>query len=279
MEKTNITAWAERARRWRLFGSPLAPHADDIEFFVRQITEWHAENGGCSPTALLLGVTPEIALMPWPSEFSVFGVDHSSHMIELVWPCHGHPKRYAIMGDWRKLPFPNASANIIICDGGFLFFKYPAGFRNLFNELARVLRNNGLLVARFFTQSEQKQDPDDVFRQLSDGELSNFHEFKFRLNMALQESAEAGLVVRQTWDYWINRRIDFAQLAAERDWPLAEIQTLETYRDSDLAFAYPTLTEVRTVAEGLFEEVRCETHSYPLGDNCPTLCFRKADTN
>ena len=279
MGKTDFAPWAERARRWSLLGPPLAPQAHDIEFSSRQISDWHAENGGSSPTALLLGVTPAIALMPWPAEFRVFGIDHSFDMVKLVWPCHGQPKRHAIMGDWRRLPFPDTSANIIICDGGFLFFKYPSGFRTLFGELARVLRGNGFLIVRFFAQSTQRQDPDDVFRQLSGGEVSSFHEFKFRLNMALQESAEAGLCVKQTWDYWRSRHIDLAQLAAERNWPLAEIQTIELYRGSDLTFAYPTLAEVRTVAEGLFEEVRCQIHTYPFGDNCPTFCFRKADTN
>ena len=59
--------WRSLAERWRLQESPGRPCAEDVGFYEEAVARWHQGSRAASPLALLLGVTPEIALMRWPA--------------------------------------------------------------------------------------------------------------------------------------------------------------------------------------------------------------------
>ncbi len=58
--------WARIARSYAAFGSPFVPCAEDLAAFERALAS-HADSSGAEPLkAVILGVTPALALMNWP---------------------------------------------------------------------------------------------------------------------------------------------------------------------------------------------------------------------
>ena len=58
--------WNQHAQQWQFVGPPLRPTREDVDLFVRLVDEGLPRARGLPPRAALLGVTPELATMPWP---------------------------------------------------------------------------------------------------------------------------------------------------------------------------------------------------------------------
>lgn len=74
--------WIEHAATWDHFGPPLRPHPLDMAR-VQALCDSH---GGHNQRVLLLGVTPEYALLPWPTGTAFTAIDKCRDMIAKVWP-------------------------------------------------------------------------------------------------------------------------------------------------------------------------------------------------
>jgi len=250
---------------------------------MQQAVARHASprrSGPCS--ALILGVTPDVAKALRPENISLLGVDYSLPMVKEVWPGDVPGCRHAICGDWLAMPLADSSCDLVIGDGSMSCVRYPDGFRKLAASVARVLRPDGLLVLRCYAQPEKKEDPDRVLASLADGDNPTFHHFKFRLLMALQESTREGVAVADVYCCWAHSGIDPERLASTRKWDLATILTLELYRDSPTIHTFPTLAEHRLALREHFDEVSCRFPSYPFGERCPMMVLKprhKADAS
>lgn len=273
--------WTKRLPRQSRERSPFIPSTMDLEYIAELIADWRTANmdtaGEFTRTAYILGVTRGYALLPWPDDFVVIGLDKSPHMIEQTWPCHGHAKRHVVCGDWLQTPLPETAADVILCDGGIVLLRYPDEQQAFLREIGRVLRPGGLLILRCFVQGQNKQDPDDLFRQFEAGALGGALELIFRLQLALQDTAEEGVRVGKPLDLWTARQPDLAALAAERHWPTGVLETIEAYRGSNIVSYYPTLAELLQLAEGILQKIDCHTLDYPAGEHCPILSFRKPE--
>ena len=71
---------------------------------------------------------------------------------------------------------------------------------------------------------------------------------------------------------------DRAALADRLGWSRASIDTIDAYRDVGTPYTFPTLDEMRTVTDPLFDEIEVQIPSYELGDRCPTVIYRKRET-
>jgi SAM-dependent methyltransferase len=224
--------------------------------------------------ALILGVTPELYRLAWPAGSTVQGADRSPEMIEALWP---GPANDAVHAEWLDLPFDDGSFDCVACDGGLHLLGYPDGHRGLVQSIARVLKPGGRFVIRLFALPASREMPEQVFHDLSAGIIPNFHVFKLRLVMALQQSSIEGIALDRVFRYLLDAVTNLDRLAAATGWPPQEVSTVYSYRDS--ADVYHFLTEAESI-EALtsgrvltYEERR--QSRYSLGERCPLLLFRK----
>lgn len=269
-EQSNV--WENQAGQWERVGSPLRPSAEDHGFMTNVINDVYSRSG--KPRALLLGVTPEMASLPWPQGSELLAVDCSQSMIDTVWP--GFPKhgQGVLRANWLDLPVRARSRNLVLSDGPFGVLRGPSEYQRLLQNIRRVLVRGGLFAFRVFLQAPVKEQAHAVYRAAMNAEIASFHAFKLRLLMAHQPDVESGVRVGNVWSSWAADGPDPDALARRCGWPLAQIATIDAYRDQDSIYSFPTLTQLRALmlAEG-FSEVSCLRPSYELGERCLTLVF------
>jgi SAM-dependent methyltransferase len=223
--------------------------------------------------ALLLGVTPELAVIPWQRPCELVAVDESEAMIARVWPGDA-PHRRAIRGSWFDLPVSPHSLDCVMGDGCFTVIDYPDGYRKLAASLARVLVSGGLFSVRLFCRPARPERLEDVFEALEAGRIGNFHAFKWRLAMALhRDDIARGVAVADVWTAFHERVHDRAALARRLAWPLAEVETIDNYRGANARYTYPTVEEVVAVLAAEFELLNEWRGRYELAERCPQLLF------
>jgi SAM-dependent methyltransferase len=235
------------------------------------VTAWAAGRRRTRFRALLLGVTPALAGMRWPEAASLLAIDNSLAMARGVWPGNVPGRSWAICGNWLALPRRNSSCDLVAGDGSMNCVRYPAGLRALAEEIRRVLREGGLFVVRAHARPETQEHPEAVFEEARRAVIPTFHQFKFRLLMALQRSAPEGISVDQVYRYWTALRASGWRPASRPGWEQADIDTIELYRDKRNIHTYPTLAEFRAVLHEYFTEVSVRVPSYDLGERCPIL--------
>src|SRR5512147_2066255 len=105
--------WVRPAQSWALRASPLRPAPEDVAVYEREFRRWHERTRAAPLRVVLLGVTPEIATMPWPAATRMVAVDVSRAMIRGVWSgaALGHA---AVCASWTALPLADGSEHLAI---------------------------------------------------------------------------------------------------------------------------------------------------------------------
>ena len=267
--------WNKHAQQWRYVKAPLRPCAEDIALIERAL----AENFPTETTldALMLGVTPELAANSWMPALNLVAVDNTLAMIQSVWP-ENDAHRTVLCGNWLQLPLHDACMNLAMIDGGLPAISFPDAHQKLAMELRRVLKPGGLFVARIFARPDNTESVDDVLTAAHDRQIGNFHIFKWRLAMALQDgNANRGVRVDDVW-----RSVDKhfghpARLAELTGWPINEISTIDAYRGSQASYHFPSIGEMVDALEDAFQCVDEKRGTYELAERCPILVFRRRE--
>jgi SAM-dependent methyltransferase len=264
--------WDAVAAGYRRIGPPLMPTDEDATRFEDAIRT-HGTRAA-RPRALLLGVTPLLANLRWSDPTMLLAVDASMPFLRAVWPGDVRGRRGAVRGDWRRLPVRDASYDIAVGDGSFNCLPYPAGIRDAAAAVKRALDPDGVLVMRLFVRPDPCESPEALVEELNAHRVGTFHQFKFRLLMALQRTVHDGIVVSDVYRYWhaLGRRSESRPPTS--GWSAADVETIENYRGSSTVHVFPTLTEWRAVLCEAFEEIAIQPASYVLGDRCPVIALR-----
>jgi SAM-dependent methyltransferase len=263
--------WARHATQWSHVGPPLRPGAEDIAAASELVATSGWDPDSRSPRALVLGVTPELVGMDWPSGTRLTAIDRCPGMIGALLPSKGRQGPGGICGNWLKLPFASGSFDLVVGDGCLTVLESAADHGHFFAELARVMTVNGRLVLRLFVRPEVADSPERVIADLQAGRIGNFHVFKWRLAMALVYAQTGAVAVADIWQAWHDSEIVAAELSERLGWPLAQIETIEAYRGASARYTFPRLDEVRAMLGVNFDELACLVPQYELGDRCPTL--------
>ena len=237
------------------------------------VWRWHESHAAASPSALLLGVTQEIARMRWPAGTRLVAADRSLAMIQSLWPgdALGYP---AFCAEWNALPVRDRSHDIVIGDGAFNIMPDPDGHHALAAVIARILRPGGVMLMRVFLRPDHAEPAATAIEDLWQGRIGNFHVFKWRLAQSLQGDSSAGVRLADIWDAWRAAVPDPQRLAERLGWPLEVLATIDNYRDALARYTFPTLSEVRALFDQRFVEQMCAFPSYELGERCPTLVYQ-----
>lgn len=262
--------WDAYATRWQLIGPPLRPAATDIEYLADSVRRFSPE----PKTALLLGVTPEIAEMAWATGCQLVAADKSEGMVRAVWP-GDTARRRAIVADWHSLDVPEAPFDVVVGDGVFTLLEFPDGYARLAGALGALVRPGGLLSLRLFCRVEPSEPLARVMSDAFAGKVGNFNVFKWRLAMAMQGNSTRGVRLADVYRTFVEQTGGVAALASRTGWPAAIIGSIEGYRDVDERYSYSTEREVEACLAHDFEHVETWRPSYELGDRCPHLSFRR----
>jgi SAM-dependent methyltransferase len=268
-----LDTWNDLAHHWDDWGPPLRPAAEDLAIMRRALTGWRPQDGAEAARVFLCGVTPEIVEMPWPFPVELVGMDQAESMVRVVWPGDVPGVRRGLVGDWRRPGLPPASQDVVVGDGGFVFFDFPNGQRELLSALRKLLKPGGILVFRLYSQLRQRESLAEVIDAARAGRMGNFHVFNFRGAMALQEDAAAGARLHDVWQACTEADIDPRKLP-QPGWSPSAVDTIRFYRHKDSRLYFPTLDEFMGLANGVFDEVQIEFPTYEMGDRCPILTAR-----
>jgi SAM-dependent methyltransferase len=274
MGRVTIDHWALNARRWASLGPPLKPSPVDVAIVAEAARERARDRERLD--VLLVGVTPELATVDWPTGTRLVALDRSAAMVRDVWPRRGVPDGAdALCADWLALPVAGASIDFVAGDASCNTLAYPGGYRALVHELRRVLRPGGTIVTRVFVQPAEREPLDRVAADLAAGRIASFDAFKLRLLMALQGTSEAGVALRDAWTAWRALAPSAEVVAGRLGWSPDVFATIEVYRDASASYSFPTLAEVRAVLAENFVELACRVPPYALGSRCPTLVLAR----
>src|SRR5688500_18216646 len=130
--------WPKVAAAWELVGSPLRPDAEDVALVKAASDDWGSATSR-PPRVLILGVTPELYGLAWPTGSLVRAVDRTKQMLSEVWP--GDPKD-AVHADWLEMDWPDDSFDLVLCDGGWSLLDLP-GQHMLARRLAKIIAPDG----------------------------------------------------------------------------------------------------------------------------------------
>jgi SAM-dependent methyltransferase len=274
---TSESHWARHATQWKKVGSPLRPVAEDAYLYWHAITSTLTESELATARVLLLGVTPELASLPWPMGASMLACDSSFDMLQTVWPWNRFPGVYAnaLNADWRALPFAPGACELIVGDGCLNILSHADDYRQCAREFYRVLQPSSCLVLRLFCAPDVPESPEQVLAALRRGQVGNFHAFKWRLVTAIHAGNENACLA----DVWTRWESEFPEpeVAAELSgWSLEAIRTLEAYRNASARYSLYSLAEIGSMLSSEFEFLGAAWPGYELGERFPIASFRRA---
>lgn len=262
--------WPHHARQWARIGPPLRPDRDDVAITRGELAAWTA-SAGRAPRALILGVTPELAALPWPPGTALTGVDRALAMIDAVWPRDRVPPgARAVAGEWTALPLADRTVDLALGDGVLSNLAFPGGYAALAAELHRVLDRDGRVVVRVFAAPARPVALAEVAAALAAGAVASVHALKWQLAMAIQR-ADRNVAVAAILDAFDALVPDRDALAARTGWSRDAIDTVDAYRGSTLRYSFPTLDEV---VAAVAAHLTCATvHAADRESRYPTVAF------
>lgn len=264
-QNTGRNHWHDMARKWMRLRPPLRPNAEVAEAVRAQLAPLPG------PT-LLLGVTPELALVAAP----LVAVDRNPGMIACAWPGNT-ADRHAVQGDWLAMPVADGAFANAIGDGSLNTLAYPDGYATLFDELARVLKPGARIVVRNFCTPEEGEGLEAVGAATLGGRIASLHAFKWRLAMAaVAEAGDPNIRVTRIRDAFHALFPDQARLKAATGWTDDEIDTIEVYKDSVVSFSFPRLSELLAVVPArLRHRGTVAAGSYEMAERCPVVVMER----
>lgn len=130
---------------------------------------------------------------------------------------------------------------------------------------------------RTFVRTNQKKSPEEVMHDLVFGKIRSFHEFKFRLAIALQSDSRTGAGVDAIWRAWDRFRDEVGAASKNLGWDENVFATVEVYRNSVTRYSFPCVHDLREVFAGKFLELSCHHFNYAFGPHCPIFALSKED--
>lgn len=274
MEARTEELWSQQASRWAHVGAPTRPTAEDGRLMLESLTGLWTD-ASRARRLIVLGVTPEVVSLPWPTRGELTAYDASAAMIAAAWKAHPELPSRVVRADWRALPLPDGSVDLAAGDGCLTALPGLATARAVAAELARVLAPEGRLVMRCFLRPDRAESVESVREDVLRQRVRNFGTLKWRLAMALCDPLSSTVLPATVHSTFERLFPDRARLAAVTGWSLESIGTLDSYRAMQSCFTFPTRGEVEELFRpGLVVERELTGH-YELAERCPTLLLRR----
>src|SRR5689334_2546249 len=96
MNSTSVNIWSRHAGQFAHLGPPLCPSQQDGAFARAAIAEWFSGSRRKDAVVLILGVTPDLCVLPLPPKSHRIALDKTHEMIRNVWPGRSGDKDEAV---------------------------------------------------------------------------------------------------------------------------------------------------------------------------------------
>lgn len=229
---------------------------------------------GDSTSVVILGVTREIAALPWPAYVQLRAVDQNAEMIANVWQAPHHVASKAIQATWQRLPFRDRSVPLIVGDGALNCLSGLSEVTQVASELARVLDDDGYLCIRMFFRPNDAETLDAVYADMCAGKILSFHALKLRIAMTLATAPEFRVPVSDILHAFEGLFPNRAILTEIAGWSVETMETIEAYRDADICYNFPTASAFRASCAPFFELDHTAYADGELAERCPTMRLR-----
>jgi hypothetical protein len=266
--------WVKFARRYSEFGSPFVPCQEDIRTMEQAVATHPRSVIAKVSTALMLGVTPGIALMSWPRGTRLLAAEISRAVIDALWPGDVSGVREAICASWLDIPVARKSCDVVVADGSLSTCRYPNEVRDLLRAVAELLADGGLFVCRCYLRPLVQESLDAVFAAAFSDAGLRVDQFKMRLYTALQHSASEGVAVREAARVMYKYGVDRHVMQHRFGWSPGTIEPFLSWPVLDSVYSFPSLDELKALVNECFEVVSVRYPRYELGDRCPTVVMR-----
>lgn len=265
--------WPQIARQFlEQISHPLRPCAEDVNFFQKCLPP-NAKNQDGDYLGLILGVTPELYKLTWPTAAQVYAVDRTSEMIDYVWPGN---RDQVFQKNWLELDQIEKKFDVILCDGGWHLLSYPDQQMKLAELISNSLKPGGRFLVRLFVPPIEKEPVSFVLDALAAGKIPSLNHLKIRLGTAMQDNPVAGVRLGDVWEIFqrtITNRRAFADMAG---WNFSHLQAIDAYRESNARYHFVELDKVidffKIQKNPLYV---CDTcyPSYAMGKQFPLVSF------
>lgn len=200
-------------------------------------------------------------------------VDRNRGMIERVWP---GPESSVMCASWLDMDMPDASRDLVLCDGGLHLLGYPGEQDALLRKLRNILAPGGLVVFRLFVPPNPPESPSSVVSQLSGGKIRDLNILKLKMAMAMQESPEAGVELHQIWRAMNDFEPDMDRLAGILKRPVEHVMAINAYRESASRYHFVSVDQARDLFSHCGFVCRHEWYAdYEFGTRCPVLVMER----
>lgn len=243
MQKPDLREhWARASESWAGVGQPLRPGEED-QAIMNQLLDKVIVHPGSFEKAVLLGVTPELLSLQWPSRWEVISLDISQEMIERVWSHAARPiGSRAVLGNWKHMPFADRSIDFCLGDGCFVLVP-SSEWALVFSEVQRILKPGAHFAIRLFSRPEQREDLNDILRSIETGAITSVHMLKWRIAGSLQGNLGQGVKCEDIWKSYQLICAESLIPFGEPGWTNEDLATLDRYADSDCSLFFPTAGE------------------------------------
>ncbi len=250
---------------------PLAPCGDDIAWLEARARE--ARSPGAAFRALVLGVTPSILTMAWPSGAGVTAVDFARGILRHRWPAGTTAQ--AVHGDWRELPLATACLDFACGDGCYTTLGGDAAIARVNEELHRALRPGGTLALRCFALPRHRLSIPQLADDHETGRLRDPGMLRWLFAMSLQHDPDAGVTLGDVWSAWREHFPDVEALRHSPRWSEQTIAGFERWRGRAMRYCFHPLEALRALVAPHFEVAAVDVPRYDFGELFPRLLLHK----
>ena len=224
---------------------------------------------------VLLGVTPEITNLPWAKNVTLKAFDKNKDMIKYVWEA---PKKIASQVKqslWQEIPLESNSADFIIGDGCTTQFPNKKTYRDFFKEQHRIIKKDGFLLLRCFLNTQKQEHFDGIIKDIKKGNIQYFGTLKWRIAMAiLGKNKTFSIRVKKIHAVFEKLFEDRSFLTRFGGWDKKIINSIDTYKDSDAKYTFPSIQEFEKLISPQFKIVKFYYPKYELTKRCPILLMK-----
>lgn len=272
-DSTGHSYWSSMAARYYASLPPLRISASELEIYTESANPWLT--AAAPARVLVMGATPDFFHMPWPPGTDLLAVDHSAAMLCDIWP---GSESQTLRQDWSHMDVPDASRDVVLCDGGLTFFQPVEALPALAENLGRIIAPGGVFIVRLFVDAEIRETPTEIFTELMDGKIPNCSELKVRLWFAMNAAAGQGVSLHDVWRRYREAIPDPGAVARNIPWPSSEWLSMEAYKNTDEVYYFPSVdavSHVFTSQPGGFELTAVATPCGPCWEHLKILTFRR----
>ncbi len=267
MKGSGNRLWSKQAERWSKVGSPTRPCEEDIQIMWHFVQPLFVD--GKSKQVAVMGVTPEVVHLPWPSQAHIEAFDASAEMINKLWQPKADVDARVRQSDWRRLPLPDQSVDLMVGDGIFTAAGSESVVKDMLTEAHRVLVKGGMIILRCFIRPETIEDLQSIKLAALAGKIRNFGSLKWRLAMALIDPVTSTVAPVRIHEVFQQLFPDRELLQLVSGWTIEQIGTIDAYDGMAGQFYFPDMQQQMKLLRRHVEIGQYVTGSYELSERCP----------